>query len=419
MKQLLSGVRVLDLSRFVAGPFGTMILGDLGAEIIKIEVPGGDETRMVPGPKLNGESFDFMSRNRNKKSVSLDLKTPLGKQAFIDLVRISDVVWDNYRVGAIERLGADYDSVKKINPRIISCSVTGYGPTGPYRDAPSYDSIIYGLSGLMSLTGHPGGPPVKPGPAFCDMIPSMYAVIGVLAALLERAQTGAGKRIEISMLDAAISMLAQYVPFYFMGGGIPRAMGSGHIASVPHGAYPTKDGYVVIGPCWPRIAKVLGAPELMDDPRFATRESRVTNRVVLDSLLSDLFRKANTADWVELLHVEDIGAAPLNNVEQALHDPQVVHDKIILNVQHVLGGEVKLAGSPIRIPGDTEKPDMSPPLVGQHTDDVLGGLLNYSGATIQKLKKEQQEHAEELDGHIHKVFSKLEQPQSESSGAPK
>ncbi len=385
----LTGIRVLDFSRITAGPYGSMMLGDLGAEVIKIESPEGDITRNQPGIKYKGDSHTFLAFNRNKKSIVLDLKTVAGKQAFCDLVKVSDVVWDNFRAGVMERLGADYDTLKKINPRIICCSISGFGSSGPYRDRPAYDIIALAISGFMSLNGEPGRPPVRPGPAIADMTSGILGALGVVAALVDRERNGIGQRIEISMLDVCLSLVGHYIPYYFMGGGIPQPLGSGQLTQVPFGAYPTKEGYLVLGQGWPKICKVLGAEWLVDDPRFATPEARLEHREELNSILAEHFLKKKAEDWLEALYAEDIAAAPVNTIDKVVTDPQVLHSGMILSLEHPLSGEIKVVGNPVKMPNINQDEYFAPPTLGQHTEEILTKLLGYTAEKIQVLRDEQ------------------------------
>jgi len=265
----LAGIRVLDFSRAISGPYGSMILGDLGAEIIKIETPEGDFSRVSAGPTHKGENFYYLAFNRNKKDIVLDLLTESGKKAFYDLVKVSDIVWNNFRAGSMERLGADYETLRKINPRIIYCSITGYGPSGPAKDRPAFDISILAASGILSVTGEPDGRPVRPGIPIADESGGLFAIIGVLAALAERQRTGKGQRIDISLMDACVSLLCYPLSYYFTTGIIPKPLGnSSHLILVPYGVYKTKKGYIALGVCWPRITRVIGADCLADDPRF-------------------------------------------------------------------------------------------------------------------------------------------------------
>ncbi len=402
MKGPLSGYRIVDLSRAIAGPYGSMILGDLGAEVIKVEAPGNDFHTNVPGPNIGGESFYYLAFNRNKKDVALDLGTKLGREAFYDLVKISDVVWDNFRAGVPERLGTDYESVKKINPRIISCSITGYGPTGPYSLRASNDIIALSLSGIMSITGEPGRPPVKPGVAITDLAAGAFAALGVCAALAHRERTGEGQKVDIALLDTCISLLAYELTYYLLSGIVPGPMGSGHLGLVPYGVYKCKDGYITIAPSWPRLARVIGAEWMINDPRFKTAADRVAHREEFVRILEEHLAQATASDWLELFYAEDIRCAPINNIAEAAALPQVAHRHMILSLNHSLGGELKLAGNPIKMPIIDESEYIAPPTLGQHDMDILGGLLGYSDEKIKRLKEEEKEHQEELKLRLEK-----------------
>jgi crotonobetainyl-CoA:carnitine CoA-transferase CaiB-like acyl-CoA transferase len=398
----LSGIRIVDLSRAIAGPSGSQILGDLGAEVIKIEPPEGDGNRRVAGPAHKGESFYFMAYNRNKKSVLLDLGTPLGRQAFYDLVKISDVVYDNYRAGVLERLKADYETIRKINPRIICCSITGWGASGPLSHRPSLDINILGQTGFLSITGTPGGPPVKPGEAIGDVATGMYAVIGILAALNRRHITGEGCKVDLSMLESVMAMMNYTFSYFFCSGIVPKAMGSQHLGLIPYGIYKTKDGYLTIGTSWPRVARVIDAEWMIEDPRFKEMANRLEHREEFTEILEERLSHANTEDWLRLFEAEDIIAGPINTIDQVVEDPQVKHQSIILTMDHPLGGQVRLIGCPIKMDGLVPDEYIPAPLLGQHTDAVLSQLLGYSAEHISQLKKEQEEHTEERNSHLFK-----------------
>jgi len=399
----LSGIRVLALSQFIAGPFGSMLLGDIGAEVIKIEPPEPIGSRSFLGPVHKGESFYYLAFNRSKKSVTLDLMTKMGYAAFCDLVSVSDVVWDNLRPNALRNIKADYHTVKQINPKIISCSVTGYGQSGPDRDLPSFDIGALARAGVMSVTGEPGGPPLKPGAPVGDITTGLFGALGVCAALNQRAQTGKGQQVDISLLDSCISMLAYEFSHYFCSGHVPGPLGSGHLALVPYNAYNTKDGWLVIGPSWPRITRILGLDWMIDDPRFSTQPARLENKAEFDRLVQEALMQATAEDWIELMKVEDTAAAPVNTLDKVAVDSQVQHRHMILELDHPLGGKIKLTGNPLKMPGSIDDSNyLPPPTLGQHTYEVLGGTLGYSEEKIARLLEEGQANMAELSEHLHK-----------------
>lgn len=401
---LLSGIRVIDVSQAIAGPYGSMILGDLGAEIIKIEAPEGDISRFSSGPTYEGENFFYMAFNRNKKNIVLDLDTKSGKKAFYDLVKISDVVWDNFRPGVVSRLGIDYEILKQINPKIICSSISGYGQSGPESQRPSYDIVTLAETGLLSIAGEPGRRPARPGAPIADLAAGLFSVIGVLAALLQRQLTGKAQRIDIAMLDACISLLAYQFSYYFCSGNVPKQEGySGHINSAPYGVYKTKKGYIALGPCWPRITRVIDADWLADDPRFETRALRVKNRNKLNAIIEKKLGKAEAADWLEIFKIEDIPAAKVKTLDEVAKDPQVVHRNMILNMKHQLDGEIRLVGNPVKaecINDDEFKP---PPVLDQDREEVLSKLLKYPQEKIDKLRQEQEENTAKRLKHIKKA----------------
>ena len=402
MEGPLSNVRVITLENYLAGPVASMTMGDLGAEVIKIEPPGvGDMSRLTMGPNHKGESNHYLAWNRNKKGIVLDLRTPTGKEAFYDLVKISDVVINNFRPGTTERLGIDYATLKKINPRIICTNLTGMGHSGPYKDRPMVESTASGFCGMMSVTGEPGGRPVRPGPAVSDLANAMYAVIATTSALYEREKTGVGQDVYTSLLGASVAFMGYHISYYTCSGILPEPLGSGYPFTAPYGAYKTKDGYVVLGPCWPRIARAIGAEWLIDDPKFATPEARIEHRWELDKELEKCLAQATTKEWLEIFYYEDIIAGPLNTVDEVITDPQVNHLNMILTIEHPLGGTIRLAGNPIMMTSLKGK-HSSPPTIGQYTDEVLREVLGYSEEKIRKLKEEQEAHTEETLEHVRK-----------------
>jgi len=396
VKGPLSGARLLALERYIAGPYGSMVLADLGVEVIKIEPPGtGDVSRSFPGPGHRGESFYYLAFNRGKKSLTLDINTKTGKEVFYDLVKISDVVWDNFSAGTMKRIGADFDTLRQLNPGIICCSISGYGQTGPYRDRLCYDVVAEAISGAMSITGEPGRPPVRYGAPIADELGGLFGALGVAAALAQRAQTGKGTQIDTSLLDGQISTLVYHLLYYFCSGIACGPQRSGHLSLVPYGAFDTKEGYLTIGPCWPRICRVLGIEEIIDDPRFQTRESRVEYRDELEAIVQEAFTKEKAKDWLEVLHAERISAGPVNTLDQAAEDPQVLERRMVVEIEHPLGGKIKHVGNPIKMP-EIDEEFSPPPTLGQHNEDILVGLLGYSQDKIDRLREEEAEHAQEL-----------------------
>lgn len=388
----LRGVRVLALENVIAGPYGSMIMGDLGAEVIKIEQPQGDIARQLFGPRHKGESFYYLAFNRNKKSVMLDLRVGSNKKVFYDLVRLSDVVWDNFRPGVMERLKINYENLRKINPRIVCCSITGYGTSGPRREQPSFDLIAQAISGIMSITGEPGRPPVRCGAPIGDLAAGMMGVIGVLAALLEKEVTARGQKVEVSLLDSSISSLAYDFSRYFCSGEIPGPIGAGHVSFLPYDAFKTRDGrYIVVGKIadedWPQLARIIEAEWMLKYPRFQTPEGRAEHKEELKAILQECFLKADARHWVNLFEAKCIPGGLVQNLAEVANDPEVLHNKMILSLKHPLGGEVKLTGNPVKMEGIKEDEYDAPPLLGQHTEEVLKEILGYSEEQIRRVKE--------------------------------
>ena len=389
MGAALEGVLVLDLTQTLAGPYGSMILGDLGAEVIKIEPPGRRQT-VEGGTTFKGESAHFLAVNRNKKSVTLNLKAQKGKEIFYDLTRKADVVFDNYRAGVLERLGIDYETLKSVNPRIICCSVTGFGSTGPYRDRPAYDLLIQAISGGMSITGEP--PPARAGLPIADLCGAMFAAHGIIAALYSRERTGVGQRVEISLLDGQIALLTYCVPDYFISGKAVGPVGIGQRADPTYRMFKTKDDRIVIAIApgarfWENLCKALDCEELATDPRFESFAKRRENGEELASIIQETLLGKSAEEWLERLIKEGVPAGPINTLDEALNNPQVLHQKMVVPVDYVLGGQIKLAGNPIKMSG-AEPVFKSPPTFGQHTEEVLSQLLRYSEARIVELRRE-------------------------------
>ena len=391
MEIALAGVRVLDLTRALAGPYCSMILGDLGAEVIKIEAVQG--RKEVTGPySYKGQDGYFMSVNRSKKSVTLDIRTDDGREVFYDLVKVSDVVLDNFRPGVMERLKVDYEVLKGINAGIISCSISGFGSDGPYRDRPAYDLVVQAISGAMSITGEPGRPPVRSGVAIGDQGAGMFAAHGILAALYARQRTGVGCQVETSLLEAMVAQLAYEASLYLLSGIIPEPLGTGHRTLPFYQAFRTRDGHIAIAAIdrFPNLCKAVGREDLTEDPRFA--EDQINeHRDEFIAIMEEVFAGRTTDEWLERLNGNDVPCGPVNTLDKALTDPQVLARDMVVSVDHTLGGRIAQTGNPIRIsttPPDARRRFLSPPTLGEHTTEVLSQLLGYSHERIDRLRQE-------------------------------
>ena len=391
MKHLLSGVRVVDLSQMLAGGYGSMLLGDLGAEVIKVEAPGvGDLTRLLGPPFVEGESGYFLSINRNKKSVVIDLKKEEGRQVLYDLVELSDVVFNNFRPGVMEKLGCGYDTLKTINPRIILCSLSGYGATGPSRHQPAFDLAIQAVSGAMSVTGEPGRPPVRMGVSIGDLSGSMFSAYAIAAALYAREVTGEGRHIDIGLMDCLVSLLINVGQYYLLDGQVPGPMGSQHVSVVPYQVFRTADIYIVVAvyteKFWGAFCRVLGLEELIDDPRFCDNLSRSKNRDELIPILEERFRTRPGDEWLKLLSEAQVPSGPINTLDRVFSHPQILARNMIVEIDHAKVGKLRYLGNPVKTVGMEEGPFKPAPLLGQHTDEVLRETLGYSNAQIAALR---------------------------------
>jgi crotonobetainyl-CoA:carnitine CoA-transferase CaiB-like acyl-CoA transferase len=391
MSYPLEGVRILELGQIIAGTYGSQVLSDLGAEVIKIETPEGDLGRIPSVAPYRGLSGLFLTFNRNKQSVVINLKTAAGRQLFYDLVKVSDVVIDNFRPGVLERLAIDYPTLSRINPRIIQCSVTGFGCAGEYKDYPALDLNIQAISGHMAITGEPGRPPVRVGIPLADISGGIYSSKGILAALFDRERTGQGRRIEISMFDTMLHLMTYIGTMWLTNGEVPKPPGSAHDYSVPWQAFATSDGYVVVATrqeiFWQKLCSVLEHPGLAGDPRFADNASRVKNREVLVPLLEQIFRTRTAADWLARLRTADVPAAPVNNVDDAFAEPPVKEREMIVEYDHPQVGKVRLPGNPIKMSGVSGTISKPAPMLGEHTDVVLQTLLRLSAKEIAALRE--------------------------------
>lgn len=390
----LEGIRVLDLSRVLAGPFCTMILGDLGAEIIKVERPEmGDDTRSWGPPFMNGESAYFLSINRNKKSITVNLKHPKGREIIYKLAAISDVLIENFRPGVADRLGVGYEDISKKNPKIVYCSISGFGQEGPYRDKLAYDLLIQAMGGFMGITGEKERPPVRIGVALMDIGAAMYAAIAILAALRTREKTGEGQRIDVSLLDTSVSWLSYMAMNYFATGRNPVKMGSAHPSIVPYQCFMDKYGKyfaVAVGTDshWKNLCIALGRKEWIENPKYATNPKRVENRKEVTERLSKIFKTKDRDEWLRILEENKVPCAPVNEVSGVLSNPQVLYRKMVIEIDHPTIGKLKQLGIPMKLSKTPGRIRMPPPLIGQHTLEVLEEILGYSEEDIIKLKKE-------------------------------
>lgn len=396
MAEPLQGVRILELGQIIAGTYGGQVLSDLGAEVIKIESPEGDLGRNPSVAPYRGVSGLFLTFNRNKKSVVIDLKTEAGLHVFYDLVRVCDVVVDNFRSGVLERLKIDYPTLKAINPRVIQCSVTGFGIAGRYKDYPALDIIVQAMSGHMAITGEPGRPPVRVGIPLADLSGGIFACKGILAALFDRERNGEGRQVELSMYDSMLNLLSYMGTMWLTNGELPSPPGSAHDYTVPWQAFETSDGYLVVATrqevFWRRMCEAMGALHLAEDPRFATNALRVENRALLVPRLEAMFRERSVDDWLQRLRAAEVPAAPVNNLDRAFTEPPVAERGMIVEYDHPDVGRVRLPGNPIKMSGVTGTISRPAPRLGEHTDAVLSELLSLTPAQIADLRAQRAIH---------------------------
>lgn len=372
----LSGIRVLDLGRHLAGPTAAMWLGDLGADVIKIENPEkGEDSRASGPPFYNGESAFFLAANRNKRSLALDMKRPDGQDVFRRLAAQADVVVENFRPGVMEALDVGFETVAETNPGIIYCSISGFGADGPFADRPGLDQIIQGFSGLQSVTGFEGGEPVRVGIPIADLLTGLFGAYGVLAALQARERTGRGQRVDTSLLESMVGMLGFQATRYLNGGDIPPPAGNHHPINAPYGVFRTQDGYVTIGATgdkrWPKLCEVLGAPEWLVDERFRTNGGRHANRLELAEMISGRLQAKTSDEWEVILNQHSIPCGPIYSVNQALEHPQVLHREMVVEVEHPTAGLIRLLGLPVKLSATPGQVRLAPPVLGQHTREVL------------------------------------------------
>lgn len=389
MTLALSGIKVLDLTRVLAGPFATMILGDLGADIIKVEKPAtGDDSRNF-GPYLNGESAYFMSINRNKRSLTLNLKSDQGKKIICDLAQKVDVIVENFRPGTMEKLGLGYQTLADLNPRLIYAAVSGFGHSGPYSNRAAYDGIVQAMGGIMSITGSEGGSPTRVGPSIGDLAAGMYGVIGILSAIISRKITGKGQKVDIAMLDCQVSLLENAIARYFATGQSPQPAGNRHSSIVPFEPFATRDGQIMLAAgndkLWGKFCRAIGQESWETDQRFTTNPLRNSNYAKLRPLIAEVMKMKTTQEWQKILNNAGIPNGPINLIENVINDPQVVSRNMIVEVDHPVAGKLDIPGIPVKLSNTPGKIRFPSPLLGQHSAEILAELLGFDRDTIASL----------------------------------
>ena len=387
----LDGIRVIDLSRVIAGPWCGALLADLGADVVKVEDTGpGDESRTWP-PHKDGEAAAYLLFNRNKRGIALDLKTPEAVEVVKRLVKDADVVIENFRTGTMESFGLGYDVLSQINRRLIYCSVSAFGRTGPRKDSPGYEALMQAFSGIMSITGEPGGQPVRAGVSFLDLTTGILCALGVSNAIIQRQRTGLGQRVDGSLLETAVSLLAFHAEGYLLTGALPRALGSGHPSLSPYRNFKCRDGqWIFIAAAndrfWQKLAKVLGLSALAADPRFQKNQGRVANRAELEGVLEATIGAIDREPLLKRLEEADVPATPVNTVDQVMNDPQTAERGIVQRVTHPKLGEIPVVGTPLHFSRMSPGVRRAAPLRGEHTDTILADL-GYSAAEIRTLRE--------------------------------
>jgi crotonobetainyl-CoA:carnitine CoA-transferase CaiB-like acyl-CoA transferase len=392
---------VLDLSRVLAAPWATQILGDLGAEVIKIEKPGeGDETRRFGPPFLTdkdggrGDATYFLTTNRNKKSLTVDMSKAQGAALIKRLARRAHIVVENFKTGSLAKYGLDYESLKAENPALIYCSLTGFGHDGPYKDKAGYDYVIQGMGGLMSVTGQqdgePGAEPMKVGVAVSDLVTGLYTAIGILTAVIHQSRTGEGQSIDMALFDCQVAALANQATNYLAGGMIPGRLGNAHPNIVPYQVFATADGHLILATSndnqFRRFATVAGLETVAADPRYSTNAERVANRQAVVDMLKPVFTQRTTAQWISDLEAANVPCGPINRIDEVFADPQAIARGLTIAMQHAAVGQMELVASPLRLSATPPEYRNAPPLLGEHTDEILSGVLDLSAAEIARLR---------------------------------
>jgi formyl-CoA transferase len=389
--QPLHGNRVLDLSRVLAGPYCTMVLGDLGADVIKVESPEGDETRGWGPPFAAGESAYYLCVNRNKRSMVVDFKTDQGRAILQELTKQSDVLVENFRPGTLSRFSLDFETLATINPRLIYCSISGFGQTGPLRDKPGYDFMIQAMGGLMSITGEPDGEPMKVGVAVADIFAGQNAIIAILAALQARAQTGKGQHLDVSLFDSQLGMLANVASHYLISGSLPKRYGNAHANIVPYQTFQASDAWFVVAVGndrqFEKLCRVIARAPLAEDSRFVTNTARVENREALISILKPIFQRRTASEWLSALEEAGIPCGPINTLDNVFAEAQVQAREMLVNIEHPEIGDLRLVGSPLKFSDTPVAYKSPPPRLGEHTDEILREVLDYSSDQLSDLRK--------------------------------
>ncbi|MBI9043615.1 MAG: CoA transferase [Anaerolineaceae bacterium] len=392
MNQALENIRILDLTRVLAGPFATMVLADLGAEIIKVEIPGkGDDSRQFP-PYIAGESAYFMSLNRNKRSITLNLKKEEGKKLFLKMIKNVDVVVENYRPGTMEKLGLGYETLRKVNPRLIYAAASGFGHTGPYSKRPAYDAVVQAMGGVMSITSATeGGPPTRVGTSMGDITAGLFTAVGILSALVYRQESGLGQKVDVAMLDSQVAVLENAIARYIASGTAPAPTGNRHPSIVPFEPFETSDGQIMIAVgndvLWQKFCMAIDQPELAEDPRFTSNPLRNENYPALFSLISNIIKNKPTTVWQQILDDQGIPNGPINTIDKVLNDPQIKAREMIVEIEHPVAGIMKMPGVPIKMsetPGSVRFPA---PVLGEHTESILKEIFLLDEQEITNLKE--------------------------------
>ncbi|QDR79427.1 CaiB/BaiF CoA transferase family protein [Sporomusa termitida] len=377
----LAGIRVLDLSRVLAGPYCTMMLADFGADIIKIEPPdGGDDSRAF-GPFIGNESAYFMSLNRNKRSMTLNFKRQAECDLFKEMVKQADVVVENYRPGTMEKFGLGYDVLQQINPKLIYAACSGFGHTGPYRDKPAYDIIVQAMGGIMSITGAENGEPTRIGASIGDVIAGMFTAYGVMLALYHRERTGAGQKVDVGMLDCQLAILENAIARYVTSGAVPGPLGNRHPSITPFASYTASDGYIIVGAgndrLWERLCTILDRPDLIKDPRFDNNGHRTAHAKELGDILNGIFKAGTIKEWLAILEAAGLPCAPINTIDKVVNDPHVKARDMIVEVEHPVAGSLKMPGVPVKLSATPGAVETHAPLLGQHTGEILKEILGW------------------------------------------